>query len=1162
MEHLLVPIAIEAFVANRQNEKEKWTSDVLPDFTALSDTILGSNIQKEPFSIQEPLKQGVHLHFILPDALTHGTEQDGCIQYPDIPDRWLVVRIIKDVQKPAFELESWLIESDYTGLEETPVPVPRLDDTEQPYCYLGRCYKLGEQPEEGKYLGGLKVSGPGDPTFAAYYPSCRGVLGFHDSLEGVPCGTLSYFAAGWYGSGNDPFASLDLSAWQEKLEEFSWKTVGMPELDETGHVRSPILCHGMVCGIEWKGPDAQYEDGRPKGHVDVTIGDTSAEALSALMASRLEGKDPQDMEFLLNALQLDCLELAGEIDGKQKIRDIIHAARFSDDRDEIQWKLSADQATQPLSDEIRFLFHTLSECQEEKNQWLRDYAAFQQRLYDTWYTYFLLYEDPYFLPVGEGPAREEIYSLFQSLSVHLDEEQKRGQEISRKQEAAKDALEAALSGEYRAYHIESVPARSYKQCSSPVLLFSGDGLKRGFVYGEDGRFDSENKLVCRLSGDGLQSLEIPVKESGPEGTAVIGTQVLLPYCTGTSLPEAAQELVCESILLDPSSAETLAAVSYQVLGLPCEKKDREELAERIRKIQTMPWCGLVCQDLETQELKEQKKNVQDLAVECGFTGTFPSKAAVNFYKPSMNTLFLEWKVLFYPTKTDSGKDNSMDGWSFRDTDYEYDGMAAVQPVMYMGRTVVTPHSQRIFQDSLKRQAKQCMDEPLRKVLEQAAEYLENLCLLSQSLDGLNQKLAGRRHSLQFPYMIRSEDLSEDKMAVAMTAAARKYLQDFPAVPILDSGHFFPIRSGFLKIQEIQLVGSFGQRQVITADFDSVSSTSDMKPPAEVHADAVLKPRISQGGRVCVDWLCADETSPSPVCGFVMPDWMNYGLMVYDAGGRRLGNVQLVWRNEKSYCRWQPAPSVEERGKTEEEVFTNTHLKYFVRSLLRTREGVFADFLHYIDERQSKTVPESMSHSKEESLFCGRPVALVRAGISMSLKGLAEYKKGIAQFGAFDSAHFEEAEFQAAIGDVSRSHEGCLGCFFGTDMEQMYDKMYSCGHLLRLKHDGIPAKLSILMEPACAVTIYTGAYPAVYARLPEEFYQEAYGRMYKSFSIYPLLGTQEGIRLPAAEEECRQWTLLCPQPEGNYTQIGIQPDMEAFTEENLLIIEGHLVSKEA
>ncbi len=1162
MEHLLVPIAVEAFVANRQNEKEKWVSDVLPDFTALSDTILGDNMQKAPFSIQEPLKQGVHLHFILPDALTHGIEQDGGIQYPDIPDRWLVVRVIKDVQKPAFELTSWMIESDYISQEETSVPVPRLNDTEQPYDYLGRCYKLEEKPEEGKYLGGLTVFGPGDPAFAAYYPSCRGVLGFHDSLEDVPCGTLSYFAAGWYGSGKDPFASLDMAAWQKKLEEFSWKAAGVPVPDESGHVCCPVLCHGMVCGIEWKGPDAYYDDGRPKGHVDVTIGDTSAEALSALLASRLQGKNPQDMEFLLNALQLDCLELVGEIDGKQKIRDIIHGARFSDDRDEIQWKPSANQAAKPLSDQIRFLYHTLTECQEEKNQWSRDYADLQQRLYDAWHTYFLLYEDPYFSPAGKGPAREEIYSLFQSLCGRLDEEQKRGQEISRKRDAAKEAFESALSGDYDAYHIESVPAQSYKQCSSPVLLFSGDGLRRGFVYGEDGRFDSENKLVCRLSGAVVRSLEIPVKESGTGMTAVIGSETLLPYCTGTPLPENVQELVYETILLDISSAELLAEISYRMLGLPCEKKEREELAERIKKIQAMPWCTLVCPSLETQDPKEQCRKVGNPAVECGFTGTLPSKIAVNFYKPSMNTLFLEWKVLFYPTKTDSCTDNSMDEWSFRDTDYEYEGTAVVQPVMYMGRTVVTPHSQRIFQDSLKRQAKQCTDEELKKALEQAAEHLENLCLLSQSLDGFNQNLTGRQPNLQFPYMIMSEDLSDDKMAVAMTAAAGKYLQDFPAVSMLDTDHFFPIRAGFLKIQEMQLVGSFGQRQVIIADFDTVSSTSDMRPPAGVHADAVLKPRISQGGRVLAEWLCADVTSPSPVCGFIIPDWLNHGVMVYNADGYRLGNVQLVWRNEKSYCRWQPAPSAEKETKMEDEVFTNAHLHSFVQALLRTGEGVFADFLQYIDERQSKTVPESMSHSKEEPLFCGRPVALVRAGLSMSLKGMAEYKKELAQFGTFDSARFEEAEFQAAIGDISRSHEGCLGCFFGTDMEQMYDKMNACGYCLHLKHDGVPVEFSLLLEPASAVTIYTGAYPAIYARLPEEFYREAYGRMYKSFSIYPLLGTPGGVRLPVSEEECRQWSLFCPQSEGSYTQIGILPDMAAFTEENLLIMEGQLADKEA
>lgn len=1155
MGHLLVPITVEAFAANRHNEKEKWISDVMPDFTALSDTILGDNLQKPPFSLQKPLESGVHVHFILPDALTHGTEEECDFRYPDIPDRWLVVRIWKKPQEPAFELAAWMVESDYVGMEETAVPVPALQDREQPYRYMGRSYRLDEEPEEGEYLGGLTVFGPGDPAFAAYYPNCRGVLGFHDPLEDVPCGVLSYFVAGWYGSGSDPLAQLDVKAWQSKLEEFSWKVSGMPETDDEGHVRSRILCHGTVCGVEWRGPEASYDDGRPKGHVAVTVGDTSVEALSALMASRLEGEDPQDMEFLLNALQYGCLELADEIDGRQKIADIIHDARFSDDRAGKQWELAADKEA-VLTDESRLLHGDLVKLQEESDRWGRKYDSLRQRLYDVWHSYFLLYEDPFFTPKG-SPSREALYSLFQSLCSELESERKRGAGLSAKREAAERKLRSALSQHDRDYHMENVPAAGYRQSAAPVLLFSGEGLQRGFVYGEDGRFDRDNKLVCRLSDEIVQSLDVQVRtSSGAEKAVVIGRRELLSYCTGMSLPEDMQSLVCESMLLDISSAGTLAAVAYRLSGIVCGEKELEELAGQIRQMQTIPWSGLIC-----GESGDGKQSVRELAAQCGFRGVFPSKAAVNFYEPSMNTLFLEWKVMFYPTKTGGQEDHAMEGWAFHDRDYEYDGAVLDTPAMFMGRTVVTPHSQRIFQAALQKQAKQCEDITLRKKLEQAGKLLEELCLLSQSLDGFQENLTGRQPGPGFPYMITSADLSEDQRAAAMTLAVKKYLQEFSAVPAMDSDRFFPIRAGLLKIQEVQLVGSFGQRQTITADFDTISGTSAMRPPAGVKADAVLRPRISQGGRVSAEWMPAKETAPSPVCGYVIPDRLNHGLMVYDAEGIRLGDLQLVWRDDKSFCRWHPAPSADGREITDVDSIPNADLKGLAVALLHTEEGVFAGFLQSIEERQDKTLPEDASHNGEESLLGGRPMALVRAGVSLSLKGLPEYRKSMGNIGDFDSGRFEDTWFDVAVGDPSRCHEGCVRCFAGTDGKIMYDAGYDCGRTLQVRHDGVPVQMALLVEPASPVTFYTGAYPAIQLRLPEEFYKDAYSRMYKSTALYPLLGAAEGVRLPVSEAACESWSLLCPQTEGGYTQAPILPDLPAFSEERLWILDGQLAERQ-
>lgn len=72
-----------------------------------------------------PIKQGVHLHWSLPDALTHGKQfSDGEIKFPSAPNRWLVTRYYCEFNTQANknksnfnaepappEITQWIIES-------------------------------------------------------------------------------------------------------------------------------------------------------------------------------------------------------------------------------------------------------------------------------------------------------------------------------------------------------------------------------------------------------------------------------------------------------------------------------------------------------------------------------------------------------------------------------------------------------------------------------------------------------------------------------------------------------------------------------------------------------------------------------------------------------------------------------------------------------------------------------------------------------------------------------------------------------------------------------------------------------------------------------------------------------------------------------------------
>jgi hypothetical protein len=99
---LLVPIHIDGLVVGTSFPSDKifqWTN-LAASFAKLSGSYLfgaelggdsGSN--GNPFEKAADLQPGIHLHFRLPRALTHGS-QSGAekISFPPIPNRWLVQR--------------------------------------------------------------------------------------------------------------------------------------------------------------------------------------------------------------------------------------------------------------------------------------------------------------------------------------------------------------------------------------------------------------------------------------------------------------------------------------------------------------------------------------------------------------------------------------------------------------------------------------------------------------------------------------------------------------------------------------------------------------------------------------------------------------------------------------------------------------------------------------------------------------------------------------------------------------------------------------------------------------------------------------------------------------------------------------------------------------
>ena len=189
--------------------------------------------------------------------------------FPAVPNRWLIIR-----RENENTSESWIVESDYlhpvsTGFQEESITYPiekKEEDYSPDFRYLGRQLPLQQWSANNAsedYLERLTAVGYGEPTFAAFYPNCRSVFGFHDpKFSGntpIPDG-LTYDVMGWYSDPEQNYLSEFIEQFKSRYlkdyeknptlqvirdaiaEEFKWKgvTIGStPESIPADHLPFP-----------------------------------------------------------------------------------------------------------------------------------------------------------------------------------------------------------------------------------------------------------------------------------------------------------------------------------------------------------------------------------------------------------------------------------------------------------------------------------------------------------------------------------------------------------------------------------------------------------------------------------------------------------------------------------------------------------------------------------------------------------------------------------------------------------------------------------------------------------------------------------------------------------------------------------------------------------
>lgn len=1227
--------------------------DVNPDIANLSESIVSQPFQNKNLF----LKAGIHLHWSLPDALTQEIENGN---FPAVPNRWLVTRRMDK------ETEHWVVESDYlyppdAGFQEDSVLYPYAD-SENPNLpasrYLGRTLTLEEwkqqQPADAKHLERLTAIGYGEPTFAAFYPNCRSVFGFHDpkyaDAIALPEG-LQYDVIGWYSNAEQNYLSeffqdfknnfkadfpdteLTLEALMNSIqEECKWKFEWGNETFTQDSEPPQILCYGRLTFQ----PPADYSGQPPleTANIRLAVANTGTEALSAYLADTIKIDQSQKavIEEQLEALQFsDNLE-SQQLDIGPKFQEIRHEAGFNAVTGHFLWKVRIETQTQPSSSdpsssdlsssertssqtkfdipsEIAAGLNDLNQQQQLYDAALAELGARRRQLFSDWYKYMICAYPPedsqddypdidqvkyYIQQRGLEPLLEQAQATGKldldnpdSLPLISDSESSLASELAgliNEVVGAIDTHNRALQEEYEAldetekekasppptYRLELVSGPRYWEPKEPVVLMEGDAVAAGQRHGEDGRLSEDGLLECqtltnrtiqdliaedfKLVFDTINQLDPQlVSQSEQENLALQGEQERSGFNLWTAQP------------WNPILLEWLVEV------FPVAEGDNKTSANR-----------KYSEDFLTRNYTLQTNDI-DLSPRS--TQVVVADTAANRIKTDQDSNIYSGSSILTPY-ANSLLQMRIEAYLQKHKTLE----------TYYQEQNIGPDQQKIellaeqIDDIELRYANKTFSDPIYTAIK-AYQELQSLNCLSQSIGGFNDALLMHKQTLQ----LEIEDpigFADYQAFTAEVAAAVEDEAESAPQPLDD---FSPIRSGELRIIDLQLVDTFGQ--VRNLDWQDDSNEYVIRPEymqATEDNRIKLPPRFVQPTRINFRWLSANEgdnqettedPSTTPICGWILPNNLNGGLTFYDNAGQALGaiNVNGEWDDVPGET---PLTTTTIEGQEIPNI-ANPHLHKMVRTIIMSGPEFVENFNLCLNNALNHIDPENFAQNQSLALLMGRPIAVVRAAVNLELQGLPAinqdwtvFRQDMQQMRSHeerDTDDLTEVKVPIRIGEYQQLNDGVIGYWKeqpgaegGYEYEDniFYAQQSDLNESDRIETQFIdpttnpgveegpiniiqsisspPQQLTMLVDPRGSVHATAGILPSKVITIPSEQYAEALANIKVTFLTTPILTerTQQGrLHLPLPTAPDYDWVWLEQKGRDTWSEILTTPVIE-------------------
>ncbi|MEK2479246.1 hypothetical protein [Streptomyces noursei] len=1090
---LVVPLQIEALTVNERVRSaevfQRWQAnyaltrlDLSPEPPAFSNTDTAFNA--------DPDREGVYLHWQLPQALTHGVDEqgDGVPVFPLVPNRWLVVRQAVATLSGARTDTGWIVESDY------------LDPAQGSSTYLdreGRLTRIGRRVDladdawrEPGTPGGLFLTavGPGLPTFAAYQPYNTDVFSVHDRTDDLDPDTayqLSYLVAGWYSDpAADPLAG-DLAARMAALE---WTATGpVPDAART-------VCHGTALDVQWQRRGSGMPASDRPDYVTVAVGNNTEHATKALKeyAARRAGSPPE-LAALLSAVHSGVLDLLEEPDGQFRAERAVHASWFTPEPGGYGWVL--EDAEQPAAPEGRRrrpravraayaqVLAKLNEDQAAHDAAVQDLVAAQRRLYDLWWAANLpkLPDAP-----GEpaGKYREDLDDRLQDAT-----------------KAAKDQRDvvARLRG--------AVPwGDTPDQLTTDIGRYQRNHglpedevvLKRAVLPG----FHRPNDPVVVIRG--TKDRPVPPER---EGSAAAD-----PYAVSEGAYEDSEQ--DEDPPLDCRWPDALVS-GVRVAGDQVSATDAQ--TPKPPNLPSPDGLSSVLSALLRELLHLASSNARTLATSTGFTGDVAALAEA-MRTPHVNAvgtpgeytaqwrqpwqpLFFEWKVDYFPIEWRGEPDGShadRDNWSFDGTDYHWLGTGAhAVPRVLSGRQFLAPTASETTAAALRQYARTHPGPAAAALRALARQVEDDADWFSQPLAGFTEQLAARAST---PAALNPHSKLSPDLRTALTEAMGRTLPPNPGAlprPFIgwNESLYQSLRAGQFAFARLAVIDRFGhalpaifpdplalrfppgnepgdvigvgvpaRRFAPELPQELTPSWKDPQDPQDGHWTinpstwyrfAQLTPRLTQPARAGFTLLDAlDDLNPlatasapdtTPVSAWLVPGHLDQALYIYGPDGTPLGELRTTLPpGGNPHVTWHALPYSRhhEIDDLSEEF---PHLHRFLSTLVAPDRGPAAlrSLLTVIDRTLSTTAPlGDAAPPYTPSVLVGRPLALMRVRFGIDLDGPPYTDPSWKNLRAPEGPAYPGYRWPVRLGERNELADGLVGYFHGEHHDTDYRLLHT------------------------------------------------------------------------------------------------------------------------